>query len=134
MERPLILNPKVYSQINNEEVSCTLYSPNTIARYSCVNDSYNCIDLIAGFQICYLLDIDNFRAGIQMRFAGVELASLEVSPEEAISYEVNVGLYSIDANITLTQTSEKICLHAKGTVSFLFGTWRDEFDFDIICF
>ncbi|EOO23226.1 hypothetical protein IIU_07069 [Bacillus cereus VD133] len=133
MKKPHILNPQIYS--NDAKTSCASCSPNVIPNTCCpcANDPYTCIDIIAGFQICYLLDIVNITAGIQVRFAGITLATLEVSLDRPISYHVNVGLYALDLDVTLVRLPEKVCLHAKGDVKVFGGTIFD-FDFDIICF
>lgn len=100
---------------------------------SCSNDSYSCVDLIAGLQICYLLN-DDYTIDFQVRFADTILANLQIMSDRPSSYYVNVGPYILDLDISIVPFLEKSCLHVKGDIKTIFGDLITNFEFDMVCF
>lgn len=141
MEKPNIIHPGVYSKMysdntNNDESSCQPCSPDVLPNLCCpcANDSYTCISLGAGFQLCYFLDFQQIRASIQIRFSGIVLGTLELSLEKPISYHTDVGVLALDLDVAfIRRANNRTCLNAKGDIKTL-GIVLFDFDTDIICF
>lgn len=100
---------------------------------SCNNESYTCVDIFVGFQLCYLLDGDHI-IDFQVRFVGNILADLQISPDRLSSYYVNIGPYIFNLDVSIVSSSEKSCLHVKGDIKTLFGETSNKFEFDMIYF